>query len=97
MDGFRPEGWQTDGDVFGAFFSWGAVLNPFTLIDHNRFFGRNFKILGFSPDTQHPAQDNGEFIKFRSLARFFPALRTGHPGQADTGGVGIDPANKFFN
>src|SRR5258708_25473861 len=59
--------------------------------------GRHIQFTGFMLNPQRSPQDYGVLVKFRSLARFLPAFRTAHVGNADAGGRGVDMPDIFFD
>src|ERR1700691_1544809 len=97
MDGIGREGWQANGQVFGASGKWSGVADPFSLMGDDGLAGGDIDLAGFMLHTEGAAQDDGVFVKFWSLTRLFPSLGAAHLGYADGGGIGVDTADEFFN
>jgi hypothetical protein len=76
------EGWQADGDVFGAVGFGCAVSHPFARIRHDGLSGADVERSASVLDSKQSTQNNGDFFEFGTLARLLPAGRRCHAGDA---------------
>lgn len=97
VHGFHGEGWQADGDVFGAAFLRSGVAHPFAGAGKDCLAGGDVKRSTFVFDAQQPLQHDRELVELRRLAGLEPSLRTAHVGDAGGGGFRIDASDVFVD
>src|ERR1700675_72324 len=97
MHRVRREGGQAKSDVLGAASARTGVADPFAAVRDDGLPGGHIEFAGFMLHPQRSPQDYGVLVKFRSRARFLPAFRTVHVGNADAGGRGVDMPDVFFD
>src|SRR5581483_12473185 len=90
MDDVGAERRETDGDIFGSFFSRRAVLDPLSLADHDRLTRIHVDGPAFRFHPKRSRQHHRILIELRRLARLNPSARTFHPGDAQLISFGID-------
>src|SRR5207247_833481 len=96
MHGLRRERWQTNGDVFCTLRMGRAVLHPFTGVGDNSLAGLHLENASFVRNAERALEHDGEFIKFRCLARFDPTARTAHVRNAESRFIGVYPSDQFL-
>ena len=72
-------------------------MHPFTAMRDYRLTCGNIDLTISVADAQATLEDYRELIKLWLLSGFFPALRTTHVGNADTGGRGIHTPDIFVD
>ena len=102
MDRFHREGWEADGDVFGASFLRGGVADPLAGVGDDGLSGGDVEgtdrsIRTSVLDAQQSLEHNRELGELWSLAGFEPALRAAHVGDAGASCLGVDAADVFVD
>ena len=97
MNGIRREARQANRDVLGAIFIWGAVADPFAFRSDDRLTRADVENSISMLHPQRSFQYNGKLVELGLLARFSPASRASHVGDADRIRFGVDSADVFVN
>ena len=97
MHGLGRERWQTDGDLLRAFGMRRAVLHPFTRVGDNSLCGLHVEHTRFVRHAERALENNGEFVEFRCLARFYPAARTADVRDAKSRFTGVHTSDEFLD
>ena len=83
--------------VLGALGVRRTVAYPFAFVRDDGLPGMNIERASLKLDPKHAFQDERVFIEIGSLARFRPARRTAHMGDAERLSIGIDAADELVD
>ncbi len=88
---------EADGEIFRAFFTWGAVAYPLAFVGDYGLSGADVEGSAAVLDSQLALNDDGEFIEARCLAGFNPSTGTAHVSDRERFGVGVHAADVFVD
>jgi hypothetical protein len=91
------EGRKANGNVFRTSLGRSGVLNPFAPMRDDCLPGVYVDVPILVSHSHHALENQSEFVEFRSLSRFFPALRAAHVGDAYASSLGVDSSDVFID